>query len=62
MLGWLNDLRRDLVFCARHRRLAEMPHAARIRWQQRRAKLAGFRAGWEFYRRDADPAGARIAF
>ena len=62
ILGWLNDLRRDLVFCARHRRLAEMPHAVKIRWQQRRAKLAGFRAGWEFYRHNAEPAGATVAF
>jgi rhamnosyltransferase len=48
--GEFNDLRRDLVFCARYRRLRELPHAARIRWQQRRAKIAGFRAGWELYR------------
>ncbi len=50
LLGWLNDLRRDLVFCARNGRLNEVPHAAQIRWQQRRAKLAGFREGWNFYR------------
>ncbi len=50
MLGWTNDARRDLIFCAREKRLAEWPHAARIRWQQRRAKLAGFREGWKFYR------------
>lgn len=49
-LGWLNDVRRDLKFCAKKNRLRELPHAARIRWSQRRAKLAGFRAGWEFYR------------
>ena len=55
-LGWLNDLRRDLLFCARGRRLTELPHAARIRWNQRRAKLAGFKAGWAFYReREAEP-------
>lgn len=50
LLGWLNDLRRDLKFCARARRLREWPHAARIRWKQRRAKLTGFRQGWKFYR------------
>lgn len=50
LLGWLNDLRRDLLFCARSHRLSELPHAAWIRWQQRRAKLAGFREGWQFYR------------
>jgi len=50
LLGWLNDLRRDFWFCARNQRLTEIPHAARIRWQQRRAKLAGFKEGWQFYR------------
>jgi len=50
LLGWLNDIRRDVLFCARTRRLAEVPHAAQIRWQQRRAKLAGFKEGWHFYR------------
>jgi rhamnosyltransferase len=53
LLGWLNDLRRDLVFCARTQRLGEWPHAVQIRWQQRRAKLAGFREGWAFYRNGA---------
>lgn len=51
LLGWLNDLRRDAWFCAQTHRLSELPHAARIRWQQRRAKLAGFREGWDFYGR-----------
>lgn len=51
LLGWLNDVRRDFLFCSRKRRLREWPHAARIRWQQRKAKLAGFKAGWEFYRK-----------
>ena len=50
-LGWLNDVRRDFNFCARTRRLREWPHALRIRWQQRRGKVAGFRAGWAVYRR-----------
>lgn len=49
-LGWLNDLRRDLAFCSRSNRLGELPHAARIRWRQRRAKLAGFKEGWRCYR------------
>jgi rhamnosyltransferase len=50
VLGWLADLRRDLKFCLEQRALSELPHAALIRWQQRRAKLAGFRDGWGFYR------------
>jgi rhamnosyltransferase len=50
LMGWLNDVRRDLVYCVRSRRLIEMPHAARIRWNQRRAKLAGFKDGWRYYK------------
>ncbi len=50
LAGWANDFRRDLLFCVRNRRLAELSHAALIRWQQRKAKLAGFREGWKFYR------------
>lgn len=46
-LGWLSDLRHDVRFCARSGRIAELPHAARIRWQQRNGKLAGFREGWK---------------
>ena len=53
LLGWINDLRRDAAFCARSHRLKELPHAARIRWEQRRARLAGFKAGWEQYRSNA---------
>ena len=54
LLGWLNDVRRDFLFCARTGRLVQMPHAARIRWNQRRAKLAGFKAGWRFYRTEPE--------
>ena len=50
LLGWFNDLRRDLAYCARDRRLSELPHAARIRWEQRRGRLAGFKSGWALYR------------
>src|SRR5262249_25332397 len=50
LLGWLNDSRRDLLFCARTGRWKEWPHAAQIRWHQRRAKLAGFREGRLAYR------------
>jgi hypothetical protein len=56
-LGWLNDTRRDLKFCARTNRLTELPHAARIRWEQRRAKLDGFREGWKFYRNGRNDNG-----
>jgi len=51
LLGWLNDLRRDLVYCRRSGRLLEMPHAAHVRWQQRRGRLAGFKEGWRCYRK-----------
>jgi len=50
LCGWLNDARRDWVYCARQKRLDEWPHALRIRWQQRRARLAGFKDGWKAYR------------
>jgi glycosyltransferase involved in cell wall biosynthesis len=65
LLGWLNDVRRDLLFCSRHGRLNEWPHAARIRWSQRRARLAGFKDGWRFYRSDTNSglaaAGSQLA-
>ena len=51
--GWLNDARRDLLYCARQRRLFEWPHALWIRWHQRRARLAGFRDGWSHYRKQS---------
>ena len=50
LLGWASDFHHDVRFCLRERRLSELPHAARIRWNQRRGKLAGFREGWDFYR------------
>src|SRR5687767_11078240 len=50
LVGWLNDARRDLRYCARTGRLREWPHALRIRWQQRSARLTGFRDGWTAYR------------
>lgn len=56
--GWLNDVRKDFQFCARSRRLREWPHAARIRWQQRLGRRAGFRDGWSFYR--GNPAGGPV--
>jgi rhamnosyltransferase len=45
LLGCLEDLRKDLRFCLRHRRLHEWPHAAVIRWNQRRGRLDGLRQG-----------------
>lgn len=54
-LGWLNDLRRDVSFCRRNHCLKELPHAARIRWAQRQARLDGFRDGWKFYREGGRP-------
>lgn len=60
--GWLNDLRRDFQFCVRTGRLKEWPHAAGIRWQQRRAKLAGFREGWDFYRKTSAPPTNKKVF
>lgn len=45
-LGWINDVRHDLRWCLKHGRLQEIAHAMHIRWQQRRARLAGFHQGW----------------
>lgn len=50
LLGSLNDLRHDIKYCLRHGRLHELPHAAKIRWHQRRGKVDGFREGWAVYR------------
>ncbi len=50
MLGWAGDVSRDLRYCWRNRRLREWPHAARIRWAQRRAYHAGFLQGWREFR------------
>lgn len=50
LFGCLSDLRHDLVFCARQKRLRELPHAVRIRWNQRKGRLNGFRKGWSCYR------------
>jgi rhamnosyltransferase len=50
VLGWLNDARRDLNFCHRQKRLGEWPQAVRIRWEQRRARRDGFKAGWAMHR------------
>jgi len=50
LLGWVNDARRDLVFCQRRRRLREWPRAVHIRWEQRMGRRAGFKAGWSMHR------------
>lgn len=50
LFGWASDLRHDIAFCFKNRRLSELPHAARIRWEQRRGRLNGFREGWQTYR------------
>jgi rhamnosyltransferase len=62
LLGWFNDARRDLGFCARTSRLREWPRALKIRWQQRRAKLAGFKDGWDFYRTRDDENPANLSY
>jgi rhamnosyltransferase len=52
LLGWLSDARRDFRFLARQGKWADWPHALQVRWQQRKAKLAGFKDGWKFYRNE----------
>ncbi len=41
-LGFLNDTRHDLGWLSAQKRLGELPHALRIRWNQRVGKHAGF--------------------
>jgi rhamnosyltransferase len=55
-LGFANDVKRDLRYCARTGRLRELPHAMRIRWNQRRARVTGFRHGWQLYRQNPSSA------
>lgn len=55
LLGWLADVSRDFKYCLVTGRLREWPHALRIRWMQRRARLVGFRAGWSMHREEAAP-------
>jgi len=52
-LGLVNDAKKDFRYCARTGRINEMPHALRIRWNQRRGRVAGFRRGWRLYRQNA---------
>jgi len=52
LVGWLNDARRDFQFFARQGNWADWPHALQVRWQQRKAKLDGFRDGWRHYRNE----------
>lgn len=53
VLGVLSDLRHDATYCAKRKSISEIPHAAVIRWHQRRGKLAGFKRGWIDYREKA---------
>lgn len=50
LLGWASDFRHDVSFCLREKRITELLHSAKIRWEQRRGKLNGFRDGWTTYR------------
>lgn len=53
LLGWMNDLRRDLLFCVRNGCATELAHAAWIRWKQRQGKRAGFKEGLAAHRQEA---------
>ena len=53
LLGWVNDFRHDVEFCLKRGCFGELPHAAAIRWNQRRGRLDGFREGWKTYRASA---------
>ena len=45
VLGWINDMRRDLGFSRRNLLPTEFVHAMKIRWNQRCGAFAGFRQG-----------------
>lgn len=51
-LGWAADVRKDLRWLRTHGKTSELLHAARIRWAQRTGRLAGFRQGWQDYKRE----------
>ena len=51
-LGWANDTRKDLRWCAAHQRISELPHAAAVRFYQRLGRNDGYRAGWKHYQRE----------
>ena len=51
-LGAFRDNLRDLKYCREQGRLLEFPHAAAVRFSQRRGKMDGYRAGWKHYGRD----------
>lgn len=52
ILGWLRDALGDLLYCRRTGRLRQFSRALGVRWQQRRGRLHGFRAGWQMHRVD----------
>lgn len=50
--GWARDALGDLRWCCRSRAVRQWPQAVRIRWEQRRGRCDGFRAGWRMHRVD----------
>jgi rhamnosyltransferase len=62
LCGWLNDARRDFSYCSRNNRLREWPHALKIRWRQRVAKLAGFKDGWAYYRHPETGSDVHLSY
>jgi len=51
ILGGTKEIVKDLIYCAKTRRLHEWPHAIAIRYAQRIGKRKGFLAGCQHYRR-----------
>lgn len=52
MAGALRDAVKDARWCLKHGRMLEWPHAVGVRFAQRLGKGAGYRAGWQHYKRD----------
>jgi rhamnosyltransferase len=42
ILGTLSDLKHDIRYCLNHRKMAQLPHAMKIRWAQRKGKWLGY--------------------
>lgn len=45
LVGTLKDATKDFAYCRTNNRIREFPHALGVRWQQRRGRMDGYRAG-----------------
>jgi rhamnosyltransferase len=52
VLGWLNDVARDVSWCLKNHRIAGIPHAMAVRLAMRLGRRAGHHDGWKHYKRE----------